>query len=260
MQLTSALITLGALVATGVNAATLPFNPLAGGGSCSINAVACKSSAPSNTCCLPTYGTVVFAQQWLPGYCKGSPSTCEINNPAKIWTVHGAWPNTCAGKQINNCPGMPQYSDVAGPLKSYDSGLVSKMNQYWVSYKGDNNAFWVHEWGKHGTCYSPAAKSCFSPFKTGQDIFQYFNWVLTLRTKFELGRAMSAAGISPGGTYTKAQIKAAITDQYPDLQVALKCTGGYLAEVYAALYATSSGGVAGAPLNDNDTCGSSIKY
>jgi hypothetical protein len=26
------------------------------------------------------------------------------------------------------------------------------MNKYWVSYKGDNQAFWNHEYNKHGYC------------------------------------------------------------------------------------------------------------
>ncbi|KAJ3165714.1 ribonuclease T2-like [Geranomyces variabilis] len=258
MFVRNALITLGAF-AVSVSAALMPFNPRAGGGTCSSTAVACKSTSKSNKCCLPDNGIIVLSQQWLTGYCATSDCSAMDSVPTG-WTIHGAWPDTCAGKQVATCGEATTYTDIAGPIKKYDPSLYATMNDIWVSYNGDNNVFWQHEWSKHGTCWSPAAKSCFSNFKTGQDLAAYFGWVVKLRNQFELGAAFDAAGITTGGTYSKTEMINAIQDTYPDLQVALLCKSGYLTEVYASVYATPNGGVAGSPVGSQSTCPSQIKF
>ncbi|KAJ3158101.1 ribonuclease T2-like [Geranomyces michiganensis] len=237
----------------------MPFNPRAGGGTCSATAVACKSSGGSDKCCIPGNGIIVLSQQWLTGYCATQDCSAMDEVPTG-WTIHGAWPDTCAGKQVANCGLASSYNDIAGPLRRYDPNLYSTMNDLWVSYNGDNNDFWMHEWSKHGTCWSPAAKSCFPNYKTGQDLAAYFGWVVALRNQFELGSALDAAGITTGGSYSKTEIIAAIKDAYPDIQVALFCKSGWLTEAYISVYATPKGGVAGAPVGSQGTCPSTIKY
>ncbi|KAJ3160583.1 ribonuclease T2-like [Geranomyces michiganensis] len=254
----NALVAVGALAVSVSNARTVPFNPLAGGGTCSTDAVACKSGAPSDSCCLPDNGIIVFSQQWLTGYCAAEDCSAMPSVP-NHWTIHGAWPNSCDSQQVSDC-GQSDRTDIAGPLTSHSPELVQTMNKNWVSYKGDNNEFWLHEWSKHGTCWSPAAKSCFPDYKDGDDLAAYFGWVVALCKQFELGAALDAAKITTGGTYAKTDIIAAIQAAYPDLQVALLCKEGHLVEVYASVYATPSGGVAGSPVGTESTCPSDIKY
>ncbi|KAJ3154736.1 ribonuclease T2-like [Geranomyces variabilis] len=252
-----ALLALG--LAGSVSARTMPFNPRAGGGTCSADAVACQSGAPSDTCCLPDNGIIVFSQQWLTGYCAVEDCSAMDSVPT-TWTIHGAWPDSCSNKQVGNCGEATTYTDIAGPIQSFAPDLYQTMNDIWVSYKGDNPSFWQHEWSKHGTCWSPAAKECFSDFQEGQDLAAYFGWVVALRNQYELGAAFDAAGITTGSTYAKTDIIAAIQAKYPDLQVALLCKSGYLTEVYASVYATPSGGVAGSPVGSKSTCPSQINF
>ncbi|KAJ3001429.1 ribonuclease T2-like [Thoreauomyces humboldtii] len=219
--------------------------------SCSATAVACSNGASSSSCCLPTNGHIVLSQQWLTGYC--ATKSCDIDTVPTTWTLHGAWPDTCAGVNKENCSG-PTYSSIESNVQNYDADLYQEMTDVWVSYTGDNNKFWSHEWSTHGRCWSPAAKTCFSNMQTGQDVATYFKWVLALRNQFELGAAFDAAGITTGSAYSAQQIRDAITATYPGLNVALRCTGGYLSEVYSAVYATPSGGQAGAPMSDSDSC------
>ncbi|KAJ3008179.1 ribonuclease T2-like [Thoreauomyces humboldtii] len=257
MHISSAVV-LSALVAS-ASATSLPFNPRASKGVCSATAEACSSSGSSDSCCLPTNGHIVLSQQWLKGYCAGNPSGCKIT-PTNSWTIHGAWPDTCAGVNKENCSG-PTYTNIATQVKNINPTLYASMVKTWVSYTGVDETFWEHEWSTHGRCWSPAAKTCFSSFKTGDDLQAYFSWVVALRNQFELGKAFTAGGITTGKTYTAKQIRAAITKTYPGLNVALICTNGYLSEVYSAVYATPSGGVAGAPISDSDSCSASgIKF
>ncbi|KAJ3023610.1 ribonuclease T2-like [Thoreauomyces humboldtii] len=247
---------LGSLMLASVSAKALPFNPrdAAADGTCDVTAVACSNAAStSNSCCLPTNGHIVLSQQWLTGYC--ATKSCQLDTVPTTWTLHGAWPDTCAGVNKENCgDDSTQYTDIATQVQNIDANLYQEMIDIWVSYTGDNEKFWEHEWNTHGSCWSPASQSCFSNFQTGQDLQTYFSWVISLRNQFEMGAAFDAAGITTGSSYTADQIRSAITATYPGLNVALRCTGGYLSEVYSAVYATSTGGQAGAPMSDSDSC------
>ncbi|TPX63618.1 hypothetical protein SpCBS45565_g06484 [Spizellomyces sp. 'palustris'] len=251
-------IALVLLVASSVNAAALPFNPLAPRAAvCDANARACSAQSPSpDTCCIPENGIIVFAQQWLKGYCASS--SCQIT-PPNYWTIHGAWPDSCSGQQTQQCSDV-SYSNVAGLVQSYDSSVSSQMKQFWPSYTGDNNAFWTHEWEKHGSCYSPADVSCFPNFKQGQDLTTYFRYGLNLRNKFNIGTALSNAGINPGGSYSLTQLRSAITKTYPNLRMYFKCKGKNLTEVYIGVYATATGGVSGASFSGSDSCPNTVSY
>ncbi|KAI8821292.1 ribonuclease T2-like protein [Fimicolochytrium jonesii] len=257
MHATFTTILSAALLTSSIQASTLPFNPRASGAVCSPTATSCSGSGTTNTCCLAN-NIIVFAQQWLQGYC--ATKSCQIDNVPQDWTVHGGWPNTCAGGQTNGCAG-PTYDDITNTLSAVDSDLVDQMNQHWVSYTGDNNVFWAHEWEKHGRCFTPAAKKCFPGFEDGQDLDKYFSYVLGLRNQFPIGAALENANITPGGSYTKTQFRNALTAAYPGLKLQLICVGGYISEIYIALYATPNGAKAGAPLKGaSDNCPTTFNY
>lgn len=48
------------------------------------------------------------------------------------------------------------------------------MNIYWKDYKGDDEDFWEHEWGKHGTCISTLDPKCYSNNDSQQGVVDYF--------------------------------------------------------------------------------------
>jgi len=171
--------------------ALLPFahaglTPIA---SCSATPPMSCSSTASNTCCSPRYGIVVLAQQWIPNY-----------GPRDAFTVHGLWPNTCSNGRApgNGCDDARLQNSIE-PLVQPVGNLLNDLNTYWPSYKNDNDAFWVHEWNKHGTCVTTLDPKCFSPsdYRKGDEVVAYFRKTLELRQKYDLFAALARAGISP---------------------------------------------------------------
>lgn len=54
------------------------------------------------------------------------------------------------------------------------------MNVYWKDYKGDDEDFWEHEWGKHGTCISTLEPKCYDNGTPQQDVVDYFQETVEL--------------------------------------------------------------------------------
>jgi len=148
-------------------------------------------------------------------------SSCRImspsNNPNAILSNF-----SCSRKQdieprLQNYPGAP-------------SNFLSDMHTYWSSYKGDNNAFWAHEWSKHGTCVSTLAPSCSSNFVANQDVYNYFSKALGLRSQYNLYQALAAKGITPGSNPNVADIHSAIQAAF-GFDAEINCESGVLSEV-----------------------------
>jgi ribonuclease T2 len=54
------------------------------------------------------------------------------------------------------------------------------MNEYWVDINGDDESFWEHEWGKHGTCISTFKPSCYSDYTPTQEVHDFFQKTVDL--------------------------------------------------------------------------------
>lgn len=80
------------------------------------------------------------------------------------YQIHGLWPAYSHSKYPSWCNGT-EYKNVTGA--QYDD-----MQRYWNS-DDDNQAFWGHEWTKHGTCMQQQTNITQDQyFDTALDIFK----------------------------------------------------------------------------------------
>ncbi|KAJ1960949.1 hypothetical protein GGI12_003524 [Dipsacomyces acuminosporus] len=193
---------------------------------CPSDVLSCSSGSDQfDTCCVPKYGLLVLTQQWFNGL-----------GPKDEFTLHGLWPDTCTGGQTGDsgCDSARSYDNVGSIIQGADSKLYDQLNTYWPSYKGDNNAFWSHEWTKHGTCVTTLAPTCYPNYKKNQEVVEYFGTVLQLRSKYNYYKALAKRGIVPtaGKKFTAKQFKDAIKAEL-GVDVAIKCKSGTLSEIWA---------------------------
>jgi len=192
-----------------------------------------------------------------------SPST----GPSNSWTIHGLWPDHCDGTFDATCDSKRQYTGIGSILQAAGKAdLVSYMNQYWVDVNGANDQFWQHEWGKHGTCISTLATSCYSSYTAKQEAVDFFQKTVDLFKALPSYTWLANAGIVPSSskTYTAAQIQAALKAGF-GASVTIGCSSGALNEIWYSYYVTGSvqSGtfVPTNPVGTTSSCSSSgIKY
>lgn len=107
------------------------------------------------------------------------------------------------------------------------------MNTYWKDYQGNDESFWEHEWGKHGTCISTLEPSCYTGYSPQEEVVDYFQKTVDLFKTLDSYKFLSAAGIEPSNTktYTAAEIQAALTKPRGHA-VAIQCKNGELDEIW----------------------------
>ena len=54
------------------------------------------------------------------------------------------------------------------------------MDEYWVDINGDNESFWAHEWGKHGTCINTIDPECYKGYTAQEEVGDFFEKVVDL--------------------------------------------------------------------------------
>ncbi|KAF9428792.1 ribonuclease T2-like [Podila epigama] len=193
---------------------------------CPVDVLSCTAeSAGSSACCLPEMGLILLTQQWYHGL-----------GPSNEFTIHGLWPDTCSGGHgpATGCDANRVYTDISTRLQNFSgkpAGFMESLDTYWSSYKGDNNAFWAHEWNKHGTCVSNLAPSCHSNFVSDQDVYHYFSKTLELRAQYNLFAALAAKGIHPGSTPNVADMHTAVRDAF-GVDAQINCASGVLSEIW----------------------------
>lgn len=140
------------------------------------------------------------------------------------------------------------------------------MQKYWKDYKGDDESFWEHEFGKHGTCMSTLEPSCYSNYKSGDEVVDYFDKTVEVFKSLPSYEWLSAAGIVPSttATYTLAAIQAALKSHHGH-DVVINCDGKELNELwyqYNVQGSVQSGKFIPAdPVGSGSTCPSTgIKY
>ncbi|GAA5915732.1 ribonuclease T2 [Sporobolomyces salmoneus] len=171
------------------------------------------------------------------------------------------WPDNCDGSYEQYCDQRRQYTDIRGKLQKYArAGLVDYMDVYWKDYQGDDESFWEHEWGKHGTCISTLNTTCYGASYTPyEDLVDYFERTVDLFTSLPTYSWLSAAGIIPSTTktYTLAQLQAVAKENF-GYEAVWNCQNGALNEVWWGY--VSKGPIAGgqliptSPIGSGSTC------
>mmetsp|Transcript_31976 Transcript_31976/g.36366 ORF Transcript_31976/g.36366 Transcript_31976/m.36366 type:complete len:252 (+) Transcript_31976:28-783(+) len=111
---------------------------------------------PTEKALSESYTYLMLTQDFPSTYCHVTQSCTEEVIQAlepNMFKIHGLWPM--------DDKGGPQFCDPGRPFnpKLLSSSTLDQMNTWWPSYKGNNTAFWEHEWDKHGTCLLLEEKS-----------------------------------------------------------------------------------------------------
>ena len=74
-----------------------------------------------------------------------------------------------------------QYTNITAILQSYgQTALLDYMNTYWKDANGNDETFWEHEFGKHGTCISTLDTKCYTGYTPQEEVVDYFNTTVAL--------------------------------------------------------------------------------
>lgn len=185
-------------------------------GSAAASSVACSASAPLSchnttaydTCCLNAPGGhLLLTQFW---------DTDPATGPSDSWTIHGLWPDRCDGTYDSNCDSSRAYTNITQILQAGAPSTLQYMQTYWKDYTGNDETFWEHEWGKHGTCISTLKPSCYTNYQPTQEAVDFFVRAVGLFQTLPSYSWLSAAGIVPSSTatYTLSAIQAALTAHF----------------------------------------------
>mmetsp|Transcript_52047 Transcript_52047/g.127057 ORF Transcript_52047/g.127057 Transcript_52047/m.127057 type:complete len:265 (+) Transcript_52047:61-855(+) len=137
-----------------------------------------------------------LVQEWPGSFCD-SKRGCSWPSvePIKGWLLHGLWP------EFNN-GSWPEYCDSSAPFNMTKiQDMLPELQEYWPSLVSpDEEAFWNHEWTRHGTCAE----------KMTPEEHDYFRLVLTLREKFDAYKILASKGIMANSTTTWRAVKDAL--------------------------------------------------
>lgn len=113
----------------------------------------------------------VLAMLW-PG------TDCTITACPDRWTIHGLWPSRYDRRYPTICKGKYMES-VIKELKN-----TTKLEYLWLSLNetSSNEAFWKHEWNKHGACSKLGFRD-------------YFNTTLRLAEQFDIGSILESGSV-----------------------------------------------------------------
>ncbi|KAJ1949366.1 hypothetical protein EC988_004799, partial [Linderina pennispora] len=159
---------------------------------CPTGVLSCsKQTKTTDYCCFEENGQYVLSQQWTKGL-----------GTDDYFTIHGMWPNTCAGTLTprSGCDISRVYNDVEARIQSLKPALVTDMTKYWPSSGKPNDVFWNHEWSKHGTCVSTLRPQCYKSYTKDQDVVDYFTNAMNLHKKHDYATALKKHRIVPDNT------------------------------------------------------------
>ena len=80
------------------------------------------------------------------------------NIPKNEFSIHGLWPGNLTGDYVADCNGNLTTEMIEEAKKKEGDFFNEKMKKYWVSYSESDEDFWIHEYTKHGYCYTNKMK------------------------------------------------------------------------------------------------------
>ncbi|KAG6035552.1 hypothetical protein E4U41_006012 [Claviceps citrina] len=178
-----------------------------------------------NTCCFIPSGQLLQTQFW-----DSKPAT----GPTDSWTIHGLWPDNCDGSYPARCDISRAYTDIEDILSSAGaSETLDYMKTFWKDYQGDDETFWQHEWGKHGTCISSLNPECYSGYEPKEEAVDFFKKTVELFKSLPTYEWLAEAGITPLSTkyYSLNKIQGVLSEKH-GAKVTLSCKGKSLNEVW----------------------------
>ena len=126
------------------------------------------------------------------------------------------------------------------------------MRTYWKDNAGNDESFWEHEWGKHGTCISTLDPKCYINYTPQEEVVDYFARTVRLFSRLNtyevrpqpplptyktldepFSQFLAAADIYPTNstTYTYDQIMTAL-NRPRGVNATIECDGKFLNQVY----------------------------
>ncbi len=120
------------------------------------------------------------------------------------------------GTYDSSCDASRAYTNITQILQAAAPSTLQYMQTYWKDYTGDDESFWEHEWGKHGTCISTLKPSCYTNYQPTQEAVDFFNRAVSLFQTLPSYSWLAAAGIVPSSTatYTLSAIQSALTSHF----------------------------------------------
>lgn len=90
-------------------------------------------------------------------------------------------PDNCDGTYESSCDSTRAYTNITDILQAQGKDdLLDYMDEYWVDIDGDNESFWAHEWGKHGTCINTIDPDCYQGYTAQEEVGDFFEKVVDL--------------------------------------------------------------------------------
>lgn len=116
------------------------------------------------------------------------------------------------------------------------------METYWKDNSGNDESFWEHEWGKHGTCISTLDPNCYVNYTPQEEVRDYFQKTVDLFKTLDTYTFLAIAGIVPSTTktYTSAQIEKALSAFRGGVNASIQCTDNQLNQVYYHFHVAGS--------------------
>lgn len=164
--------------------------------------------------------------------------------PKNEFSIHGLWPGLKSGQLLKDCGNVTTEKEIEVIANSTEKDFFNDyMNKYWVSFKNNDYNFWVHEYNKHGLCYTnkKKQKDFTQYFKDTMDFFIKNGFSRILKDTFPYVTDPSRREIGIGKsiiiTVTKQDMDIILKSIFPGAFYKLSCEiknkeTGYLTEIY----------------------------